>query len=163
VTNIYLETIAKGIYDFEDNQKLLLENIANQCPYTGGTAVFRARSMLIRYPEYEFDDGQCDSQAQLFIGNGNIGNTNTENNTFKVFPNPAQDEVSIIFEKDETILYQTISLYNIHGQEVLQMNISQESNTHQFSTSQLMQGVYYLKVLDETKKVVFSEKLIIIK
>ena len=90
MTNIYLQTIAKGIYDFEDSDKFLLENVASQCPYTGGTAVFKARSMLIRYPEYVFDDGQCDSQAQLFIGNGNIGNTDIESTTLKVFPNPAQ-------------------------------------------------------------------------
>jgi hypothetical protein len=164
VTHIYLQTIAKGIFNFKDEHKALLYDIAKQCPYIGGTAVFRARNMLIGHlSDYVFDDNECDNDAQLFIGNGGVENNYTENSTFKVFPNPAQNEVSITFEKSETTVYQAVSVYNIHGQKVLQMDISDELNTHKFSTRQLMQGVYYLKVLDDTEETIFSEKLIIIK
>ena len=164
VTHIYLQTIAKGIFNFKDEHKALLYDIAKQCPYIGGTAVFRARNMLIGHlSDYVFDDNECDNDAQLFIGNGGVENNYTENSTFKVFPNPAQNEVSITFEKSETTVYQAVSVYNIHGQKVLQMDISDELNTHKFSTRQLLQGVYYLKVLDDTEETIFSEKLIIIK
>jgi hypothetical protein len=41
VNGIYLNTWAKGIFTFDSVQTVVLENIAVQCPLTGGSAVFR--------------------------------------------------------------------------------------------------------------------------
>ena len=64
VNDIYLQTIASNVLELTNEQQFVLEFIANECPYTGGPAVFRARNMLMGYGEYIFDDTACNNLSQ---------------------------------------------------------------------------------------------------
>lgn len=49
ITDIYLQTIAKGIKEFSSTQKATILEIANECPYIGGPAVYLARGLYFSY------------------------------------------------------------------------------------------------------------------
>jgi predicted GNAT family acetyltransferase len=46
VNKIYLETIAKDIFEFSQSQTQKLHHIALKCPLEEGVAVYKARSMI---------------------------------------------------------------------------------------------------------------------
>src|ERR1043166_9560854 len=48
VNDIYLNTFAQGICEFNEDQINYLHDVAIQCPYSGGAAVYKARSMYFK-------------------------------------------------------------------------------------------------------------------
>ena len=90
---------------------------------------------------------------------------------FKVYPNPASDNLQLII--NEQVDIQTIAIYNIAGRLVnlsslrrtKQSNTTRDyfTNVHndeiQIDVSQLNEGIYFLKI--KTKQASFSKKLII--
>ena len=75
-------------------------------------------------------------------------NENTQSANFKVYPNPAKDEISI-----QTENFGKAEVYSVTGQKVM------ESTSNSINVSQLEAGVYLLKVLDldgnsETQRIV---------
>ncbi|MCX6274150.1 MAG: right-handed parallel beta-helix repeat-containing protein, partial [Bacteroidetes bacterium] len=57
LNEIYLNTFAKGIYELNSSQMSIVEGIANQCPFTGGNAVFVAWNIIHTFdPSRAFND-----------------------------------------------------------------------------------------------------------
>jgi type II secretory pathway pseudopilin PulG len=56
VTDIYLQTIAKGSTDLTATQWATIALIAQQCPYAGGKAVYEARSIYAFISSEVYDD-----------------------------------------------------------------------------------------------------------
>ncbi|MFM7021549.1 MAG: T9SS type A sorting domain-containing protein [Flavobacteriales bacterium] len=67
--------------------------------------------------------------------------------SFVVFPNPANDYLTVRFESDLT--NGSVTIYNAFGQLVFQQSISNE-NTLTLDISTLSSGTYYLSLMDET-------------
>ena len=65
-----------------------------------------------------------------------------------VFPNPTNSIINLKFEAFQNSDFQ---LLNLTGQSVLNGSIN--SNTHQVDISRLPEGVYFLKVGKEVRKV----------
>ncbi|MBK9717566.1 MAG: T9SS type A sorting domain-containing protein [Saprospiraceae bacterium] len=62
----------------------------------------------------------CDATSCIETGSND---TENETNHYKVYPNPAQDQVTIEILKDIN-MPSLIVFYNINGQEVLKQNIN---------------------------------------
>jgi hypothetical protein len=77
---------------------------------------------------------------------------------FAVFPNPAKDNVNVYFNAGFSI-GQTIVLYNMLGQKVMQTEISDAANTVTIPVAKLAAGVYVVSLQNAGKK--YAVKLLI--
>ncbi|MGK4568856.1 S8 family peptidase [Flavobacterium sp. 3HN19-14] len=90
-------------------------------------------------PNAQYGYGIPDFNAALLSGLSVISNDKWE---FMVFPNPVENELSIVFPKD--VLTAQVSFYNILGQEVMNRQISMQNPS--FSVGGLSSGIYLYKI-----------------
>lgn len=64
--------------------------------------------------------------------------------SFQIYPNPANDKVSIKFDGNNTDT--KIRITDLNGDEKMNMNIPQKSNSYEFSTSLLNSGAYIISM-----------------
>jgi hypothetical protein len=95
-------TVAQGSLQYSAPQITTLTGIANQCPATGGNAVFRARAMLETVLDgAEYDDEQLCGQ-QLVAKNPKLQFTNPSDElTVDMFPNPGKDQLNLSWKPME--------------------------------------------------------------
>ncbi len=156
VNHIFLNTVAKGI-PFNDTQFNLLMAIAEQCPYQGGTAVFRARALL----EIEVDDetacSQTESQALMMPPVNNQAVSTPK--SILLYPNPADNTVTVkMLTENEAEL--ELSIYNLYGQTVARHKLQEGTIGYSFDTSMLPQGLYLVRVM-QGKEAIFTTRLVI--
>lgn len=90
----------------------------------------------------------CTETDTLYIHTKKDGTsiTNLTNTTqIKLYPNPAQDEITI--EGKELV---KIQVFNTHGQLIIEKNT--EEDIFSISTKQLPTGIYYLKAIDKQNR-----------
>jgi len=156
VDNIFLSTLAVGNVP-SSAQLDELEEIANECPYLGGQAVYEARSLLNLFLNSDIHYGDSctspttDRSVQLpehayqpFVN-------------AKVYPNPASTTVTI-----ETIVPKgqsgRITFYSMLGDNVLSKDL--KNNLTSCDISQLKDGMYFYKI-EITGQVASIGKLVI--
>lgn len=84
------------------------------------------------------------------ITNGTLALKDFEKSNFRLFPNPTSNYLSIQSSSDE---YPTlIEVYSIQGQLILRQPVLNESHL-KIDTSQLSNGMYFLKLIKDTKQV----------
>ncbi|MFQ5446393.1 MAG: T9SS type A sorting domain-containing protein [Saprospiraceae bacterium] len=158
VKHIYLNTVALGIAEFDAAQLADLESVAGQCPLTGGSAVFKARSLLAMVQDSLYDDETLCQQI------GQRSNKNLKNGAspiFTLFPNPAKNEVTVTFSP-YTELSRVIVLSDATGREIWRKEVQRSQHSVVFDTRGLEPGVYFFTLLEnKVKKGI--EKLIIIR
>lgn len=125
-----------------------LLNIAEQCPYYGGEAVYRARAML----EVVNDSLTYNDEASCLLYGIYREGKNGGNNNFKIIvkPNPANNYVMVNVSCSEEEF--TAEIINSIGQSVL--NSKLQCNTeNRIKLSSLQQGVYtiVIKTTDKTE------------
>ena len=158
VNHIFLNTVVKGI-PLNGTQILLLTGIAEQCPYEGGTAVFRARAILDGTVETEFDDDIACSQegGQQLIMPPSTGQE--VSSAIQLFPNPAQYSVTV--KMQEAIEGNAeLFIYNLYGQAVKNHPLQNGIAEHSFSTEDLPQGIYLVRI-KKGKETIYTSKLVI--
>jgi hypothetical protein len=75
-----------------------------------------------------------------------------------LFPNPAVENTTVLFESNAEL---RLSVYDILGREVMSIPAEFDAyNQCNLSTSQLLQGVYFVILRDGNDKLVFNEKLL---
>ena len=157
VNGIFLNTIAKDTFGFDAAQKDALLHIAAQCPLTGGTAVYEARSLLALVQDINYDDDAlCNGTGQRSSSGGEKA---AHDNGFHLFPNPAAGQVTLTLPNSTAS--GKVVFVNAQGAIVLERNIAQKARSVNINTGQLGRGIYLVNVLDNNKKV-FSDKLIIV-
>ena len=157
VKDIYLNTIAQGIAEFDGTQLAGLESIANQCPLTGGSAVFKARSLLAMVRDSVYDDEMLCEQ----IGERSESQMTIEHSGFALFPNPAQNKVTVV--KPPTIEEDTeIFIFNSLGKSVLRKVLPGEIPSVTLNTSGLEEGTFIVAIYSNGRKI-FTDKLVIIR
>ena len=140
VNDIFLRTLAQGIFVFTSQDSATLTNLAGHCPLSDGEAVLRARAMLasIQNSLVAYDDRAiCNSpreQAPLVT---------ISKNMLLVYPNPASDKISITYNLEGSNTKQ-FYLFNATGQLVKTMVLPSEGNgTLQIDASTFSNGVYF--------------------
>ena len=145
INDIFFSTIAKHNFAFTEAQKEEVANIAYQCPYTGGEAVYRARVLhtaLTGLTDFN-DSTACTNQGI----NWRKGNTLTPENILSVslVPNPTNGKASFVFsEKTESNC--SITIFNLLGQKVNTYSLFENTESFDFDTQTFSKGMYYYKV-----------------
>ena len=158
VNDIFLNTVAKGIIEFDAQEMSDLQSIAFQCPLTGGSAVYEARSLLTLEMDTVYDDNLLCAGAQGMRRNDNLTTAN-DYEGFHLYPNPAQDRVTLLMPSD--ILNGKMVLMNAQGAVVKELRLKEKSHSAIINTNHLVEGIYLLNVFDNNRKV-YSEKLVIV-
>jgi hypothetical protein len=153
VNNIYLSTYARGNYLLTALQIDFLTGIANLTPWEGGDAVFIARFML------DIDENQLTSdfaKAPAAMPN----NMESRANMAKLYPNPAQDEVMIAFEK-ATDAEGVLEIYGFTGSVIQSQSLASGYQFISVSVKDLKPGIYFYRIL-LNNEVVAKDKLLIV-
>ncbi|MCK5775825.1 MAG: T9SS type A sorting domain-containing protein [Bacteroidales bacterium] len=103
----------------------------------------------------ESNDSQQESTVVEVSGNGilNTGVLEHASSSYTIYPQPANDFISIVSKNN----INTITIYNLNGQEVLRRNCG--STKKQINISELDAGIYMIRI--EINSETFFEKLII--
>jgi hypothetical protein len=121
--SIFLNTIAKGNYSFDSTQQAQLESIAFQCPFKGGNAVYKARSLYVIIKDTTYNDSLYCANAEKRSrfsdpengANEQLSGEGDKKKGFKLYPNPASNALFL----DYSIQMQgTLALFDSNGKEV---------------------------------------------
>lgn len=145
LNDIYFSTIAKGNFIFTEPQKATISNIAYQCPYTGGVAVYRARALQYALTdENSYDDVATCNAQNIAWRHSNVGKKDLVQ--LSLFPNPAEDKVSSLLNKTlESAI--SIAIYNTLGQKVAEIAIPANTLKVNFEVETWGAGIYYYQTL----------------
>ncbi len=152
--------------DFKLNQTLnstqliQLIGIAQQCPFTDGSAVYQARALLT-YFDSTIYVSSCEQTIQVSARGTSIESTINKNDAVLlrtvVYPNPAKEELFIETEVQNT----DIVVYSITGQELI--NTTLKDSKTKLDISSLPNGTYIYKIKGENGELIKTDKLIILK
>lgn len=177
-TNV--ESNYKLFYDLQkkytaNNDLTLLENVqlyvlAHKCPAIDGTVVYQARNLysLVNEKVTTYNDYYC---AQLGFSFGriksdttdklltNVNEINNRNWLIDIYPNPAQEEITIstINEQENLI----ITIYDVQGKLLLNKEVTTDKRYAKIKLD-LKNGMYFVTLMNEKKQSVIK-KLIIAK
>lgn len=136
-----------------------LRAVAEQCPFKGGSVVYRARGLyMCKNPNLVYHDGiTCATTGGKFIEKVSFNN---KQSNFKVLiaPNPANDYVNISWNNNSQNRM-LITLIDILGREVLKTEI-REDNLF-IDTAQYPIGTYQLKLRNIDNNQTYLNKIII--
>ena len=155
VNEIYLKTWAEGIMEFTPADSLTLLNIANQNTFTGGNGVVGARVML----DLQLDDNSIASNARISHPNNDVI---TENNSIRVYPNPAKDYLTIEFFTTNDNKQLVLEIYNAMGVIINSKIINGNNNLTNISLKNIPSGCYNYKIKNNNE-VIKNGKLVILK
>ena len=140
----------------------MLTNVAQQCPYQYGPAVYHARAYLKACGDSTIYQNACEIVAPASSGSRL---TNTHENAIEqlpvsVYPNPAKDEVIISIPAENLGNYK-VELISLLGKTTLSEKFNDK--LHSLSLNGIEGGIYICRVTDENGTVLFNNKLVIIK
>jgi hypothetical protein len=155
INALYLKVIAREQTELNSEERSNLTNIAFQCPFQGGNAVYRARAI------YDYVNGtetvypeDCDVIAPRL-------QANQESTSTVLYPNPAGDYVMLNMPESDYNKTLLVSFVNMQGMVVLS---KQTSAVEQISTAQLSSGFYTCVIKDSsTGATLKAQKIIIAK
>lgn len=157
-----------------ETDKTFIHTLAPQCPYVGGSAVYKARSLnFYLQPGAMFDDMKtCNEVGVYKQGSTNHGSTksfitieneqlaNIKSSNLKkpneveilVYPNPANNFVDITYTNK---MQANFRLYNSVGELILIQNLEQNKSKHKIEIKNVSNGMYHyvLEFEDKTKAV----------
>ncbi|MCO5279941.1 MAG: T9SS type A sorting domain-containing protein [Chitinophagales bacterium] len=145
---LYLKSIEKGFKGFAPKEAAWLLNLAAQCPYTEGDAVYRARTLYAQIDNsiYFYNDSLCNTISKPAYKKESES-LKTENQPFtaRFAPNPANGYTSLLYQIEENTTA-ILVLTNQLGQYALEMKIGGNQNRADIPIADLMQGIYFYKV-----------------
>lgn len=172
INNIYLRMVRLGMDSLLQDDKDFISTLAPQCPYTAGSAVYKART-LNKYiaPGAMYDDLKICNQVGVYkTGNNNSNNgvdkktislitqeekslskikPNVENISLKLndivlYPNPTPDIVNIRYH---TNAESKIELYDITGRKIMVVQFVSGEYKTSIDLCKLSNGIYSYKYL----------------
>lgn len=141
--NIYLESIESSSHLLSSEEITILEAIAEQCPYSGGPAVYQARALLVS------SNGTKSYNDKQICFDNNIAwrkAKETTTNKINVQPNPASNEASFYFSLPRDANAK-LHIYNSNGSKINEFAIMENTNQFKLNTKLFINGVYYYKLL----------------
>ena len=155
INALYFKAIAKDS-KLNEEEISTLAHIALQCPYQGGEAVYRARSLYALYDNFkDYNDDDCSKYQVL---------TRVEANRSvdaSLFPNPANSELRIEMPKEYASSKIEVVFLNSFNQIVQRNSVL---GIDIIDTSKLTDGIYTCLLYNQKDNALLStQKIIIIK
>jgi hypothetical protein len=140
---------------------IILQGIAQLCPFTDGNAVYLARGLLAPIDTIEYIsscEGETEENSER-IAAPYVQESNSA--SFKLYPNPTNGSVTLDYQLNETETGK-LDVYTITGNLVISIDLDNAQKSKTVTLPQIDSGVYLYKVTvnGELKKV---ERLVIIK
>ena len=178
INRLYIKWLKIGMDSITEDDKDIIHGLALQCPYNGGTAVYKARSMWATYePALMYDDIKLCNNAGVNKANNNsstkglfddenkylsnlkasVENKIVLENELIIFPNPSNSQINIRYKESRNTQLQIVNVVGIILKE-----ISLPKDIQQVSTlvNELNTGIYiYRQVYG--KEILNTGKLII--
>ena len=161
VNDLFLRSVVKGI-PLDNQQVATLEHIGLQCPYTDGSAVFRARALVAGISELVFDDsiacGPADQKA--YQGQNPSIEVDQTHHAVSVFPNPAKGQFTVWVghEYEDT---RTVSVLDANGRVVMEDKWLEGVKSRIYNTGKIPLGIYFVHI-KEGHNILPVQKLVII-
>jgi type IX secretion system substrate protein len=161
VNEVYLSTVAKGVFELTDTLTGILEPIANTCIYEGGDAVLGARILLeLTGDTVEYDDDLLCSPPQALVQPGQGGNSTSDIfEHLSLIPNPAKGQVEISYPALQGQGH--LNIFDHQGVLKLSVDLSDGQTSSLVSLRGFASGMYivFVKRNDQimTKKLVVLE------
>ncbi len=135
-------------------------SVAQQCPSSGGEAVFRARELIRRVNDsIEYDDASVCAQMGIYRKKQLATEKNQELNLI-LLPNPAKEQVQLILTGFRPYKELFVTIHDLTGRLLEQKSISTKLISVILNTASLLNGIYVVEVTtDQDEK--SSTKLII--
>ena len=128
-----------------------VQQLANQCPYYDGIAVYQARYILDGLGEtYHFNTCEVNAPLPAIAKssgklNGDSDNASEISTNFKLYPNPANDIINLEYQVVENEVV-TFELIDVLGKVQLSTHLNQ-INFHEIKLSELQQGIYFYRLI----------------
>jgi hypothetical protein len=159
VNDIFLNTVAQGIYDFTSSQRDSLNAIANQCPKMGGSVVYKARALYQLVEERNYNDQDICFPSHSALVNGTGDDVHTASSSIvSIYPNPADDELVVVL--DEKVKADRVEIVSLGGQPVLVRNIGEQLHKVTLPIGGIPVGIYFVELKNGSRRVSI-EKLVI--
>jgi|GEM_PF-4286354 len=119
--------------------------IANQCVYSGGMAVYTARTLLAGADTvFRVYNDDCWQGGGLPRKGTEV--SSVSKNLFSVYPNPAQNELNISYQLPKGFDNAQIQITDLMGRTVENVNISSNSGIITLQTKDWSNGVYLVRI-----------------
>jgi hypothetical protein len=161
VYEIYLSTVAKGLFVFTPEQEADLLSIATQCPDVGGEGVIDARVLYDRInPEMDYDDNGTCTPYGYYRSSQNPVSAGTKHDVilFSLYPNPAREKIRVSYTLNEP---GELTFYTATGQRTYSVLLPIGSGIEEINTALFLEGAYAWKL--QTASATKNGKLFIIK
>jgi hypothetical protein len=164
VNDIYLSWLSTAFEALDSAEMAALQAIAEQCPYEGGNAVYRARAFLTvltqQYVSYN-DSLLCVPLELLRVRSDKemLLQTAKDDTGLRIFPNPAQTEINITWNVPAETPGM-LMMYDVFGRQVQQQVLAAGANAHTLNIGDLPEGLYFFRLRflgwDAIRKIVIS-------
>jgi len=142
-----------------------ISNLAQECPYVAGNAVYKARSMYVAVdPLAYFDDLVICNNVGVYKGGNSLFDAENaaldsmsaqdglqliyalEGDRITLYPNPANDQVTVSY-KLNALSTGTLQILDIHGRVLQTITLSPTKTKFSFSVRELPNAVYTYRFL----------------
>lgn len=158
INRVYLNTIAQDVDTFTNAQKNVIDPIAAQCPFIGGSAVYVARALQSSYKKVKYNDAASCGTTIKRKETASISTVETGN---KIYPNPTTGtltlELGVPLQTDGKLI-----ICDVTGKEAAGFVLPAGTSVYTPDISKLSPGIYMCKLWDGSK-MVWSEKLFTLK
>ena len=141
INNIYLNTVCKHIFEFDEYQWNLIDSISHLCPFISGDAVFHARNLFrIKINNIPFNDSYlCLIEPPRISFESVLPK-------FSIFPNPTTDKVFVNFKNLDTEQTCYVSVVDLLGKKLVTSTIKAREGQMTLDCSKFASGIYFVSV-----------------
>jgi hypothetical protein len=154
--DLYLKTVTKNLGPTLA-QKAQIKEIAEQCPLTGGPAVYRARAWHAALTGKFLEPEDCLGVSER--SNTKESQSLAQTTGMAVYPNPASGKMTVEYSAESG---QTLQLINHLGVEAIRVSLAKGFNRIEMNIESLPAGLYVYRIVQGSGQII-SKKVIIVK
>ncbi|MGZ3863811.1 MAG: T9SS type A sorting domain-containing protein [Bacteroidia bacterium] len=148
VNTIWLKKVSDTSYQYTPSDIATLENIAPQCPLTGGSIVYKARGIIngyyggiIGYPNLCGNDSISADELRKTVTQKVVNK-----NQFSLYPNPNSGSMTLEYSMKENGI---LEITDISGKLVGKYNLPVNSSKIQIINDDLQNGIYLYRIMGD--------------
>lgn len=157
INTLYADYLSNGQDSLDDDEIAAIAQMALQCPFVGGAAVYKARMLNALYqPDILYDDLDiCNNQGVYKGGKGLFDEENSlltnqgieTLHNFKLYPNPTNGAFTIEYVKPGTL-----QVTDILGRRVATYNLPDNKASFSLPVEKMSSGVYVYRYMINGKQ-----------